>query len=216
MNSDILDELEDAFIDQKDDSHFFVWTLIRGLCKDAKMGKLNKTCVYNEMGPNGQPKKDSIKLKGIKVVELPSNPNWLPPKMEASDVGFYEHKVTDKTWEYLTLYSSFMLLRHQKWAESIEKFHEESIRLTEERLEKETSVEAKVQMRQGLEQMKKQFAEERENLEKDEPTCMEQAIFNSIYPAIYQQVTLNIDKALDKENEEMYPPKDAKKPEVKK
>jgi len=211
MNADILDELEEAFIDQKEDSHSFIWGLIRGLCRDAKMGKLNKACIISKVGLDRQLIKDSVKLKDEELKTLPSNTNWLPPKIDREDVAYYEHQVTDKTWKYLELYATFTELRHRKYSESVDKADEAEIKEMVARLENETSIEGKVNQRTALDGAKKRFAEEMKTRAEEVPTCIEQAVFNSVYGQIYQHVVGNIDKELDKENEEMYPVKKEEK-----
>ena len=209
---DVHDELEDAFIDQKEDSHTFIWQQIRGLCRDAKMGKLNKACIFQKLNKAGGFDRDSVKLKEVTLEELPSNPDWVPLKMEADEVSYFEHKITEKTLKYLMLFSSFSLLRYDKLEESIKKLDEENLA---EMRDKITETNRKVEEPKIIEAEKK-IKEADEERQKDKPTCMEQCVFNSIYQQIYRHVVANVDKSFDKENEEMYPPKDAKKPETKK
>ena len=118
MLDTFYEELDDAFIDEKQTAHEFIWEQLRGLCRDAKMGKLQKSCVVNVM-KNGQPTQEVIKLRGLELKELASDPSWKPDKVEADEIKFFEHSVTDKTLKYLQLFASFSLLRHEKYGESI-------------------------------------------------------------------------------------------------
>lgn len=200
MVDTIYEELDDAFIDEKETSHDFVWRLIRDLCKDAKMGKLNKICSVNVL-KDGKPQQESVKLKEIELEELPSNPDWIPKNIDKDDVKYFEHKVTDKTWEYLNLFSSFTILRHQKYGESLEIENNKKLA----KMEQDPNIKKEL-----LEDARKNFGESIEKFNGIVPKCLEEVVFSAIYPKISQYVNQNIDKALDKENEELYPKKAAK------
>ena len=194
LTTDLFDELDDAFIDQKETAHDFVWGQIRGLCKDAKIGKLNKICTFNVVN-DGKPKQDQVKLRDVKLEELKSNPDWMPTRIDADEVKYFEHKITDKTLEYLNLFGSFALLRHGKYGDSMEVDHAE-------KLEK---MKDNVSNPEVIEDAKKEFSEVAKNFREATPSCLEEVVFNAVFPAIHQEITKNIDKSFDKENEEMYP-----------
>ena len=198
MVDSIYEELDDAFIGEKETAHDFVWRLIRELCKDAKMGKLNKVCSVNVL-KDGKPQQDTVKLKEVNLEEITSNPDWIPKNIDKDDVKYFEHKVTDKTWEYLKLFSSFTLLRHKKYGESLEA--ENDRKLAD--LEKNANMK-----KEQIEDARKNFDETVEKFKGIIPKCLEEVVFSAIYPKISQHVNQNIDKALDKENEELYPKKD--------
>lgn len=194
MLKDFFEELEDAFIDQKESAHDFIWGKMRELCADAKLGKLNRSCTYNTI-ENGAPKQEIQKLRGLELEELPSNPNWLAQNMQDEEVQYFEHSVTDKTMEYLKLFASFAILRHEKFGEAIEAENEKALaKLTDPKVIEETIEKQKEAM--------KSYYESR-------PTCVEEAVFNSIFPAIYKHVAENVGKMFDKENEELYPKEEA-------
>jgi hypothetical protein len=189
-----LDELEDAFIDQKETAHDFVWGQMRKICSDAKMGRLNKSCTVSFM-KDGKPTQDIVKLRGLELEELPSDPGWIAKNMEKDEVKYFEHKVTNKTMEYLRLFSSFALLRHDKFGDAIEKENAKQI----EQLRAADKSEAEI------DEVKKNHSEALAKFKESRPTCIEECIFNAIYPEVYRHVTANVDKSLDKENEELYP-----------
>jgi len=191
MVDTIFEELDDAFIGEKETAHDFVWRLIRDLCKDAKMGKLNKVCSVNVI-KNGKPEQESVKLKEVNLEELSSNPDWIPKNIDKDDVKYFEHKVTDKTWEYLHLFSSFTLLRHKKYGESLEA--ENNRKLAD--MEKDPNMKKEL-----LEDARKNFGESVEKFHDIVPKCLEEVVFSAIYPKINHHVNQNIDKGLDKENE---------------
>lgn len=195
FDKEFLSELEDAFIDKKETAEDFIWGEIRRLCKDAKLGKLNKSCVVSVL-KNGQQIQDTIKLKDVELHDAPSDPSWIPPLVEKEDVTYYEHKITDKTLEYLELYASFSLLRHDEWANSVVKHNEELL----EKMRENTDTEQKV-----IDDAEAEFTKTKEGLEDQAPHCLEQCIYAAIYAPIHKHVSDNIDVMFDKENEEANP-----------
>ncbi len=201
MSDSIFDELDDAFVEnEKESSHDFVWKLIRGLCRDAKLGKLNKTCIVNII-EDGQTKQETIKLKGYELPIAESKPDWIPENLDKEDVKYFEHKITDKTSEYINLYCSFAILRHVKYVKSLKADHEKKLA---DLIEKKTSVDT-------IDKIKENFEKTIERFDKAEPRYIEEVLTNALYPQIQQQIIQNIDKEFDKENEEMYPKEDPKK-----
>ncbi len=189
-----FEELDDAFVGEKETSHDFVWGLLRKLASDGKMGKLNKSCTINVV-KDGQQIQDIVKLRGLELEELPSNPNWISKNMEEDEVKYFEHKVTDKSWEYLKLFASFQLLRHDRLGESIVEENKKGIeKMVKENKKPEEIQEAQKKQLEGLEK----YNEAR-------PKCVEECIFNNIFPQVYRKVTENVDLSLDKENEQLYP-----------
>lgn len=194
MIDTVFEELDDAFVDQKQTAHEFIWGLIRKLCSDAKHGKLNKSCIVNIIKDGIQDKED-IKLKEVDLVEPEIDESWIPKNMDREDVKYFEHKVTDKTMEYLKLYCSFAILRHEKFGDSIEKSNNERI----EKLEKDNAAP------KMIEDAKESNAKTISKFRETAPKCLEEIIYASVYPSIIKSVNDNIDKMFDKENEEMYP-----------
>ena len=193
MPDSIFDELDDAFVDdEKQTSHDFVWQLVRSLCRDAKLGKLNKTCTVNII-KDGVPTQDHVKLRGFELVELSKNPEWLPPNMDSDEIKYFEHKITDKTSEYLDLYCSFAYLRHVKYSDSIEEDNNRKL------------AEMESNKTKNVEEVRKNYAQAILKFREATPKCFEEVIFNAIYPHVHKKMTENIDKEFDKENEQMYP-----------
>ncbi len=201
MTDEIYAELDDAFIDKKETAHDFVWGLIRKICKDAKLGKLNKICAVNVI-ENGQQKTEQIKLKETKLEDVNSDSKWLPENLDKDEVVYFEHKITDKTMEYLKLFSSFTILRHEKFTGSLEKANSE-------KLEKMSSDKKTTEA--TISDAKETFEKQLQKMYDAIPSCLEEVVYNAIYPAIQKEVADNIDISLDKENEEMYPKEDPKK-----
>lgn len=188
------EELDDAFIDEKIDAHDFIWGELKRLCKDAKMGKLQKSCVVNTI-KDGQQIQDTVKLRGLELVDVPSDPNWKPDSMEASEIKYFEHSMTDKTMEYLKLYCSFAVLRHDKYAESME----------EDQKKKIAELMLKKADQKIVDDAKQTLEKTIENFKKGRPSCMEQILYSALYQPISQKVLANMDKEFDKENEQVYP-----------
>ena len=209
---DFYDELEDAFIDKPISSQKFIFGLIKTMCKDAKAGKLNKTCSVNLL-ENGQLKQEFVKLKEVNLEEfkLPSDPNWLPEDYEKDSIKKWEHKVTDKTMEYVEMYCKFVGLRFKKYNESLTKSSAETISKLKEQLA-QAPKNLKESIQKQIETEEKAIEERQKTAEKNVPTSIEQCIYNQIYPQLHSEVMKNIDTEFDKEFEEMYPPTKEEKP----
>ncbi len=191
----IYDELDDAFIEEKQTAHDFVWGLVRDLCKDAKLGKLNKICNVNEI-KDGKPQQRNIKLKEVTLQELSSNPEWIPKESDREEIKYFEHKVTDKTMEYLKLFGSFTILRHEKYADSLQEENDKNlVKMCEDPNTNEKIIE---NARESFEKSHKRFIELL-------PSCLEEVVYAAVYPKIHAHVTQHVSKIFDKENEEMYP-----------
>ncbi len=195
FDKEFLSELEDAFIDKDETASDFVWREIRKLCKDAKLGKLNKTCVVNIL-QNGKQISETLKLKDITLEEATSDPEWIPPLHEKENIAFYEHSITDKTLEYLKLFGSFTILRHQKWSESVVKENERTL----EEMKNNSDTKQHV-----IDDAIEAFKKNKEMLDDAAPSCLEDAIYTGIYTALHKHVSDNIDTMFDKENEAANP-----------
>lgn len=199
MPDSIYEELDDAFVDDpKITAHDYVWLQIRSLCKDAKLGKLNKTCTVNVI-KDGIQTQDHVKLRGLELPTPPHDAKWMPKNMEKNEVKYFEHKVTDKTYEYLKLYCSFTVLRHTKYADSIEDDNNRKIAELEAKKDKNIA-ETKENFSKGIVKFREAV-----------PKCFEEILFNSVYPYIHKKITENVETEFDKENEEMYPKEKAAK-----
>ena len=200
MPDSIFDELDDIYIEnEKETSHDFVWGLVRSLCKDAKLGKLNKTCTVNVI-KDGQAAQDQVKLRGFELPVAESYSDWLPQKLDRDEIKYFEHKVTDKTMEYLRLFCSFAKLRHTKYADSLS---EDNERKLAKLVESNTSEKAITDAKEGFDKALVKFRDA-------EPKYLEEIVFNAVYPHIHRKVTENVEKEFDRENEEMYPKEAAK------
>ena len=189
-----FEELDDAFVGEKEDSHDFIWGLLRKCCSDGKMGKLNKSCTITTF-KDGQQVNDTVKLRGLELEEIQSDPNWIAKTMEKDEVKYFEHKVTDISWKYLKLFGSFQLLRHDKLKEAIIEANEQAIqKMIDQKKSSEEIQEAQEKQIDGL-----------QKFDENRPTCLEECIYIHIFPQIYRKVTENVDQSLDKENESLYP-----------
>lgn len=194
LTSEMFDELEEIFVGEKETAHDFVWGLVRKLCKDAKMGKLAKQCTVNSFD-KGQQIQKQIKLKGLELEEVPSDPDWLPDQLEKDDVTYFEHKITDKTFKYLKLYCQFAVLRHTEYAKGLESENNR-------KLQSMRDGNAKPEM---LADAEENFKTAVEKFLESTPKSMEEILYTAIYPTIHQHVAQAMDAIFDKENEEMYP-----------
>lgn len=189
-----FEELDDAFVGEKETSHEFIWGLLRKCCSDGKMGKLNKSCTISTI-KDGQQVQDVVKLRGLELEEIESNPNWIAKTMDEDEVKYFEHKVTNASWKYLKLFGSFQLLRHDRLGEAIVEANEKAI---EKMIADKKSPEE-------IEKAKKNQIEGLQKYQENRPTCIEECVYVHIFPQIYRKVTENVDLSLDKENESLYP-----------
>ncbi len=212
LTDDFYEEVEDAFIDKPITPQKFIFGLIKGMCKDAKAGKLNKSCSVNLI-ENGSIKQDFVKLKEINLddYKLPSNPDWLPKDMDKDSVRRWEHNVTDKTMEYIEMFCKFVVLRFERYNESVSKVAAERTTKLKEELE-QAPENSKALLQRTLEEHEKAIADGEKKTEEGVPKCIEECIYTQIYPKLHEEVMKNMDTEFDKEFEEMYPP--PKKAEV--
>ncbi len=195
FDKEFLSELEDAFIGKDEDASDFIWREIRRLCKDAKIGKLNKVCVVNIL-QDGKQISETLKLKDVTLEETTSDPEWIPNLHEKEDVTHYEHSITETTMNYLKLFGSFTILRHEKWAKSIIKENDKML----QRMRKDPKTEQTV-----IDDAIEAFNKNKQMLDDAKPKCLEDAIYSSIFSNLYKHVSDNIDTMLDKENEAANP-----------
>lgn len=206
LTDDFYEEVEDAFIDKPITAQKFIFDLIKVMCKDAKAGKLNKSCSVNII-ENGSIKQEFVKLKEVNLEDykLPSNPEWLPKDMDKDSVRLWEHNVTDKTMEYIELFCKFVGLRFQRYNESVSNVAEDRTLKLREELEKAPE-NTKAVLQKQLEEFVKATVEGDKKTQEGIPKCIEECIYSQIYPKLHEEVMKNMDTEFDKEFEEMYPP----------
>ncbi len=219
LTDTFYDEVEDAFIDKPIDAQKFIFDLVKTMCKDAKAGKLNKSCSVNTI-ENGQVKQGFEKLSEVNLDEftLESDPSWLPKDLDPKGVRKWEHKVTDKTMEYLRMYCQFVGLRFKKYNESILKEGQE--RVDKLKKELETAPETlpsppdpkgaratKEMIQKQIETEQKLLDDQSKKAQESVPKNIEEAIYGQVYPKLHKTVMDNLDQEFDKEFQEMYPSK---------
>lgn len=212
LTDTFFDEVEDAFIDKPITAQKFIFGLIKTMCKDAKAGKLNRTCSVNLI-KEGQVVQEFVKLKDVNLEDytLQSDPNWLPKDGEKEHTRYWEHMVTDKTMEYISMYCQYVGLRFERYNASVEKEGEERIAKLEVELKKDLGdVKAPEEITKNIQEQlvstKKRIEEDKIKTEESTPKCIEHCIFTQIYPKLHAEVMKNLDTEFDKEYEEMYPP----------
>ena len=195
MTKDFLNELEDAYVDQKTSLHRFIFELITGLCREAKLCKLSKNTPVNRWVDKKRTQK-VVKFKEIRLEDftLPSNPNWCPEDMDIDDMTTFDLKLREKTMEYLNLYGQIISIRVKNYNESTDKHEAEIL----DDLRKNGTNE------EGLKVQEEQNRSAKELRDYSFPTCLEQAIFGQIYQPIHQAVSKNVEQVFNKEFEESY------------
>lgn len=186
--------LEEAFVGEEQNSHDFVWKEISTLLKDARAGKITKSCMINII-KNGKQESESVRLKEISLQFVPSNPKWIPENMDSTEVKYLEHKFTETELDFLRLAASFNVFRHQKFGESLK---QENQRMVDDMISKNAKPEL-------IEDAKAQSKKTMELFEKGRPKCLEQVVYNAVYPAIYKKVMEDLDNVIQKEHEQIYP-----------
>ena len=219
LTDTFFDEVEDAFIDKPIDAQRFIFDLVKGMCKDAKAGKLNRSCSVNII-ENGQIKQEFVKLTDVNLADftLESDPNWLPKDLEKQHSRNWEHKVTDKTMEYVRMYCQFVGLRFQKYNESTTAEAQKRIdKLTKELAtapetlpsppDPKGATATKAMLQEQIEVEKKRMEEGNKKNEETVPKNIEECIYSQIYPKLHKSVMDNLEQEFDKEFQEMYPSK---------
>ncbi len=224
LTDTFYDEVEDAFIDKPIDAQKFIFDLIKGMCKDAKAGKLNRSCSVNII-ENGQIKQEFVKLKDFNLADfsLESDPNWLPKDLDKQNARNWEHKVTDKTMEYVRMYCQFVGLRFKKYNESVNKGSQERVEKLKKELE--TAPETlpsppdpkgaratKKMIEDQLVVEKKAVEDQAKKNQETVPKNIEECIYSQIYPKLHKSVMDNLEQEFDKEFQEMYPSKNPPAP----
>ena len=123
------------------------------------------------------------------------NQQWIPDNRDSSEITYGEHEVTETEMKFLKLAASFNVFRHQKFGESLK---QENQRV----LDDMTSKNAKPEL---IEDAKAQSKKTMELLEKGRPKCLEQVIYNDVYPANSKKVSEGLDNVIYKEHEQSYP-----------
>lgn len=224
LTDTFYDEVEDAFIDKPITAQRFIFDLVKTMCKDAKAGKLNRSCSVNVI-ENGQIKQEFLKLNDVNLDDytLESDPNWLPKDLDKVNARNWQHKVTDKTMEYVKMYCQMVGLRFEKYNESGKKEGQERIDKLKKELETAPDIlpsppdpsGARATKAMLLEQVVVETKRMEEGLKKAEETVpknIEECIYSQIYPKLHQEVMNNLEKEFDHEFNEMYP---AQKPSEK-
>lgn len=190
----IFKGLEEAFIGEESNYHDFVWKQISTVLRDARAGELTKSCSVSVI-KNGKQESETVRLKEVKLENIPSNPKWIPENMDASEVKYLEHKFTETEMKFLKLGASFSILRHSKFSESLRNENQIGIN-------KMISNNAQPQQ---IEDAKAESKTTMELFEKGKPKCLEQVLYNAIYPPIYKKVMEDLDDIINKEHEQTYP-----------
>lgn len=204
MNEETRIALEDCFIDEGMDARKFIFGQIKLACQDAKRSLRNKITATNQRQEDGSMKQQEYKLKGVNLEKftLSSNPDWVPKNMDSEDNTPIELKLGDNTMGYIKSFGQIVLVRHEQYNMAEEKFIEH----TKSEMEKANAPEENV----------KQWEKAQEKIRKERlaavPTCIEEAIFVSIWPIIQQKIDQNDGKIFDKEWDDENTPKEPEKP----
>ncbi len=198
MNEETRVELEDCFIDVPNmDARKFSFDNLKMACQDAKRSFRNKITPINQRQKDGSMKQVEFSLKDIDLEKytLDSSPNWIPKGMDKEDYKPIELKLGDNTMSYLRKYGQLIIVRHEQFNISEEKYLDET--------------RAQMKLNNTPKENVKQWEKSQEKIRKERldvvPTCLEQAIFVSIWPLVQQKLEQSDNTIFDKEYNEMYP-----------
>ena len=203
---EIHEEFADCLVESEKEPEDVIWKIIKSMCKDARIGKLNKSCSYIMLDAKGTQTTRTERLKNITLEKIGSDPQWLPPGMEKKNAKYFQYKLNEKLWEYFQTYCSFDAFRRKKIIESMEKNTQDEIDSKKHMLANATAQERQA-IEKEISQMESDMMALREDARKNAITCVEQVAYSKIYPEIFRMATENIEQSLEKENEELYPKK---------
>lgn len=111
LNENALVLLEDEFVDKEDDLRHLIYDPVKTMAKATKMQITQNQFVakiYDDDAPN-KTGTETIQLADYDLDKfaVPSDPDWLPDNVDASDAKPYKIRVGDKTWNLLLDYFKF-------------------------------------------------------------------------------------------------------------
>lgn len=199
MNEEQRVSLEDCFIDIPNmDARKFMFDNLKLACQDAKRSVRNKVTNINQRSEEGMMKQEEYSLKGIDFSKyvLKSNPAWIPKNGDPEDNTPIELKLGDNTMKYLNLFGSIVLIRHEQFNKSEDKFLETA----------RAKMLATNPPKENMEQWESAQKKMREDRLGVVPTCLEDAIHTSIWPLVQQKIDQSDSQMFDKEYQEEYKP----------
>lgn len=186
LAEEALIALEDHFVEKDEDAlRQYIFSLIKGLAKNAKLIRMNKSFASNVEIKGGEPNETKEKIWYLKDVNLDKftleeDSSWIPKSLDKDDLKIYSIKVGETTWEALQIYV-------QAHCAKI-KFYNDSLDENDKRY--------KIKL-----------------IEK--PACFEQVVYESIIPQIYQKIDASNDVEFQKEFDKINEPPEKKKKEKK-
>ncbi len=113
-----LVELQDSFVDKKDDLQKFVYEQVRGLARVAKLSKIHDSFSAN-IEEEGTIKIETFNFTKENVLnyKIGHNEKWTPEKLE--NPSSYSLKIGNKTMDYLELFAQVYLARMDKYNETV-------------------------------------------------------------------------------------------------
>ncbi len=118
---------------------------------------------------------------------LQEDPAWVPKSLKDKEVKHFELKIRDKTYKKLVIGAQLLSARMQKWDESLEMSDEEKEKLNDEQ-------KIKFEEAKKMKQHKSKVF-----------VCMQEFIYEQLFPAISESLTAKVDAQIRKDFEEDYP-----------
>ncbi len=196
MNEETRIALEDVFIDtQNMDARKFIFDALKNACQDAKRSVRNGVTPVNQRQDDGQMKQEEYKLKDVKLdnYTLEENPNWLPENLSLVDNTPIELKLGDNTMKYLKIFGQLVTIRHEQYNMAEEIWKESQAE----------EMKNKLNTAQFEQFLKSQETQKTSRLEQV-PSCLQEAIFTSIWPSIQQKIDQSDGKMFEEEYKEIY------------
>jgi len=120
LSEDALVSLQDQFVDKEKALQKFIYEQVRGLCRTAKLCKINQQMMAN-IEKEGVMTNETYNLKEIDLEKytLGSDESWLPEKYDKDSTTFYALKVGDNTYDLLLYFGQIYNARIDLYNDSI-------------------------------------------------------------------------------------------------
>lgn len=197
MNEEQRISLEDCFIDIPNmDARKFIFDNIKMACGDAKRSIRNKVTPINQRQKDGMMKQEEYSLKSVDFSKYVLSPNtkWLPKNADPDDNKPIELKLGDNTMKYLNMFGSIVLIRHEQF----NKYEDEYLEIARAKM-----LEGKPPQ-ENIDRWEEAQKKMREQRLEAAPSCLEEAIYTSIWPIIQQKIDQSDNLMFDKEFDEEY------------
>ena len=189
-------KLVDCFTDEKDTNelHKFIYTEIKKLCKfyDQCIDTVQLPCT--SLDSEGVQQNKNVKLSDANLsdITIATNPQWVPDMYTGEKIEFIKLKLGKNSFQSLEGFTKIYDYRTVYFNDALKKFVDEFYKPIPNASEIQNT------------QRKKKSDETWENRKTTSPSCIEQAVFESISPPIFEKIASSADIMYDNEFDEIY------------